>query len=305
MSLAENDYSNIPSAPNDFIFIPRAADKINLFFQSVGEELQVIPRKVYIRNKYHPPKPRKDVASEIINMYIKMQESIDKILAYPLAQHFIDISPKLPSLTAIKEKIEEYDGGYSVYKFGNDLRNLCDFYFRYYSNSPDEYQRTFYMSEFCESVIHDLELNKQILYRPKREVTIQEKEELSQNITNLNYKSLKRVLKFLSGFVNQNEEEEELKTYEFDIENLSARKVKKLKKLVDKLIRRQEKEKQLERERKGRKGRRRIQDRFFDRIMQLKVFIFYLIVIERFGVCLAKTMKISFPRSFYKYNCTI
>lgn len=263
---------------NSVIFLKQeTADKINTFLKQKNEMVQLMPSDCFAKNPYSFPKIKHHSFSNLYSTYVKIQRGFNKIMTSPLAVNFVlnEKFPDYPNLTNIDKKIKN-NKYTSIYQFGNDLRNCWDFYFHLYSDSPDDFIKTYYICEFCEDTLKEMEAMTKI--KQEQTLGVKEKAKLAEDITKLNPDNIRKMLNMLKEYINESNKENEEKTYEFDIEKLSNDKLIKLKKLVDKCIEIQESDEM--------KNHRKIgltKEQEQDNIRQLKVntLFFNNIFIER------------------------
>ena len=89
---------------------------------------------------------------------MKIESGFKKIIGHNLAGSFLyDTNhPEYPNLSVIERKVNLHRY-HTIYQFGTELRNCFDFYFKLYSDSPDNYIRTYYICEFCEATLKEIE----------------------------------------------------------------------------------------------------------------------------------------------------
>lgn len=153
---------------------------------------------------------------------LKCSKGFERLLENSLSALFYDSKqPGCPSLKLIEHKLmrKEYK---TIYDFGYDMRNIWNFYFKYYSSSPQYYQLTYNMSEYSENVISELE---EMSYFPKNQepkkiecLSMEEKEELGENINLLSQADLKKLIQLFNN--NMMKINGTKKLFEFDINSL-------------------------------------------------------------------------------------
>ena len=180
------------------------------------------------------------------------------------AKYYTSSDPKIPSLSVIEKKInnKEYS---SLYQFEMDVRNIWSYYFNL--NPNDEIAKK--MSEDWEKICTDLEnpnsdisvsglkdrtnnLKKEIeKFKEHREdaipaptkksgtnsdqnrpMSVEDKNQLGNDIRSLNKEQLKGIIKILS----ESDTYPKSKYFEFDIDKLSNKKLRELEKYVSECI---------------------------------------------------------------------
>lgn len=189
---------------------------------------------------------------------LKCSKGFERLLENSLSALFYDSKqPGCPSLKLIEHKLmrKEYK---TIYDFGYDMRNIWNFYFKYYSSSPQYYQLTYNMSEYSENVISELE---EMSYFPENQepkriecLSMEEKEELGENINLLSQADLKKLIQLFDN--NMMKINGTKKLFEFDINSLPNETQMKMYRFVKRCIHNQttgekgdEKEEKIEMER--------------------------------------------------------
>ena len=218
--------------PDVFYLSSQKVKQLNSFLSSKNERVKFIPFSTYIHKKYHPHKNKTDIFPDLYSTYVKLFSIYNKIVSYPKISQFLRPSSKHPNLLVLEKRLRRFRYS-SLYEFGKDLRQIWNYYFRYYSGCPKEYQNIYYMSEFCEEAFKEMENSKINYYNEDFMLGIKEKEKLVNDITKLNTYNLKGIITILKGYINEEDKQSEGKTYEFDIEKLSKQKLEKLKRFVE------------------------------------------------------------------------
>ena len=221
--------------------------QLNDFLTTKHERIKFIPFSTYIQRTYHPPKHKIDSFPELYSTYVKLHMIYNRISSYPKIAKFLIPSTKHPCLLIFAEKINALHYS-SLYEFGSDLRIFWNYYFRYYSRHPKEYQDIFYMSEFCEEVFKEIENSCVNYYNEDMLLSVEEKERLVNDITKLDTKYLKGIVQMLSKNADEDIEDSEERVYEFDIEKLSSSELQQLRLFVDEKMAIQEMENKKESE---------------------------------------------------------
>ena len=253
-----------PSNLDIFYLSNQKVTQLNNFLTTKHERIKFIPFSTYIQKTYHPPKHKFDSFPALYSTYVKLHMIYNKISSYPKISKYLIPSTKHPCLLIFAEKINSLHYS-SLYEFGCDLRIFWNYYFRYYSRHPKEYRDIYYMSEFCEEVFKEIENSCVSYYNEDMMFSVEEKEKLVNDITKLDTKYLKGIIQMLSGNVSEDNIENEERVYEFDIEKLSRKELKKLSLFVKEKMAIQEMENKKENEKVKRK-----EDLEMKRISQLK-----------------------------------
>ena len=166
---------------------------------------------------------------------IKINEKIKTlfqiILNHDLAKKFYNNKEKnnnsKTNLFHLEMKI--YRGKYhSIFKFAKDLRNVLDYFFKINAENPSEFQKVFEFSEFCEKNINNF-YNKTSSNKIKKNIiTQEEKENVENEILNLNQEQLQ---KFIKEFKDDFKWDIDNENFEIDIDinNLEFKQFEKLK----------------------------------------------------------------------------
>lgn len=189
---------------------------------------------------------------------LKCSKGLERLLENSLSALFYDSKhPDCPSLKMIEHKLtkKEYK---TIYDFGHDLRRIWNFYFKYYSSSPQYYQLTYNMSEYSENVITELEeMTNFSIHQETKGIeclSMEEKEELGENINLLSQTDLKKLIQLFDN--NMMKKDGNKKLFEFDINSLPNETQMKMYRFVKRCIHNQltgeqdyDKEEQIEMER--------------------------------------------------------
>ena len=221
---------------------PQTATKINSFLQSKKEKISLYNINCFAKKPYIHRHIKTDRYSELCSTFLKIESGFKKIIGHNLAGSFLYDSnhPEYPNLSVIERKVNLHRY-HTIYQFGSELRNCFDFYFKLYSDSPDNYIRTYYICEFCEATLKEIEAMPKKIF-DKNYMGIPEKAKLVDDITKLNPMNLKKIINMLREYISESNKENQEKVYEFDIEQLSNDKLIKLRKLVEKSLSLQEAE---------------------------------------------------------------
>lgn len=221
---------------------PQTAMKINYFLQSKQEKISLYNINCFSKKAFTHKHIKTDRYSEICSIYMKIESGFKKIIEHNLASSFLYDSnhPDYPNLTEIERKVKLHRYN-TIYQFGFELRECFDFYFKLYSDSPDNYIKTYYICEFCEATLKEIEAMPKKIF-DKNYMGIPEKAKLAEDITKLDPSGLKKIINMLKEYISESNKENQEKIYEFDIEQLSNDKLVKLRKLVDKSLSLQEAE---------------------------------------------------------------
>jgi hypothetical protein len=204
------------------------------------------------------------VAGEIFK---KCDKIFQKLKKNNLSNAFFSNHGEAPNLAQIEKNLKNYSYN-SVYQFGMDVRKIWNYYFTHYSNDAEIYRKTFSLSNYFEEIFKDIEnsfeekpdivelqkkvnkLNEKLnemnqnkipIQNNKRDrsivdkpMSIQEKNQLGNQIRQLNPEQLKGIIKILSDSlpVDQNN-----KYFEFDIEMLNTKKLRELERYVKNCLR--------------------------------------------------------------------
>lgn len=204
------------------------------------------------------------LSSEIFK---KCDKVFQKLKKNPLTSVFLSNSGDIPSLALIEKNLKSYVYT-SVFQFGMDVRKVWNYYFTNYSNNTDIYQKTYSLSNYFEEIFKEIETNyeekpdiielqkkvnklneklnemnqnKNTIQNNKRDrssadkpMSMLEKNQLGNQIRQLNPEQLKGIIKILSDSlpVDQNN-----KYFEFDIETLNSKKLRELERYVKNCLR--------------------------------------------------------------------
>ena len=201
---------------------------------------------------------------EIYKIYKKCKKGLEKIKESKYAnKYYQSNNPDVPCLANIEKKVNNYEYK-NIYDFEMDVRRIWNFYFKLEQNN----EITSKMSDDWEKICADLDnpnnelsvasvrkrteqlqkefeeikdnnLTKESLPAPVKKnnqqnneqnkpMTVEEKNQLGNNIRSLNKEQLKGIIKILS----ENNPMPKSKYFEFDIDKLSTKKLRELEKYV-------------------------------------------------------------------------
>ena len=201
---------------------------------------------------------------EIYKIYKKCKKGLEKIKESKYAnKYYQSNNPDVPCLANIEKKVNNYEYK-NIYDFEMDGRRIWNFYFKVEQNN----EITSKMSDDWEKICADLDnpnnelsvasvrkrteqlqkefeeikdnnLTKESLPAPVKKnnqqnneqnkpMTVEEKNQLGNNIRSLNKEQLKGIIKILS----ENNPMPKSKYFEFDIDKLSTKKLRELEKYV-------------------------------------------------------------------------
>ena len=201
---------------------------------------------------------------EIYKIYKKCKKGLEKIKESKYANNFYQSNnPDVPCLANIEKKVNNYEYK-NIYDFEMDVRRIWNYYFKLEQNN----EITSKMSDDWEKICADLDnpnnelsvasvrkrteqlqkefeeikdnnLTKESLPAPVKKnnqqnneqnkpMTVEEKNQLGNNIRSLNKEQLKGIIKILS----ENNPMPKSKYFEFDIDKLSTKKLRELEKYV-------------------------------------------------------------------------
>ena len=200
---------------------------------------------------------------EVYKIYKKCRKGLDKIKESKYANNYYQSNnPDVPCLANIEKKVNNYEYK-SIYDFEMDVRRIWNYYFKLEQNN----EITSKMSDDWEKICADLDnpntemsmasvrkrteqiqkeleemkdnnLTKESVPAPVKKVnqnyeqnkpmTVEEKNQLGNNIRSLNKEQLKGIIKILS----ENNPIPQSKYFEFDIDKLSTKKLRELEKYV-------------------------------------------------------------------------
>lgn len=203
------------------------------------------------------------ITLEVYKIYKKCRKGLDKIKESKYANNYYQSNnPDVPCLANIEKKVNNYEYK-NIYDFEMDVRRIWNYYFKIEQNN----EITSKMSDDWEKICADLEnpntemsmasvrkrteqiqkeleeikdnnLTKESLPAPVKKVnqnyeqnkpmTVEEKNQLGNNIRSLNKEQLKGIIKILS----ENNPIPQSKYFEFDIDKLSTKKLRELEKYV-------------------------------------------------------------------------
>jgi hypothetical protein len=203
------------------------------------------------------------ITLEVYKIYKKCRKGLDKIKESKYANNYYQSNnPDVPCLANIEKKVNNYEYK-SIYDFEMDVRRIWNYYFKLEQNN----EITSKMSDDWEKICADLDnpntemsmasvrkrteqiqkeleemkdnnLTKESVPAPVKKVnqnyeqnkpmTVEEKNQLGNNIRSLNKEQLKGIIKILS----ENNPIPQSKYFEFDIDKLSTKKLRELEKYV-------------------------------------------------------------------------
>jgi hypothetical protein len=203
------------------------------------------------------------ITLEVYKIYKKCRKGLDKIKESKYANNYYQSNnPDVPCLANIEKKVNNYEYK-SIYDFQMDVRRIWNYYFKLEQNN----EITSKMSDDWEKICADLDnpntemsmasvrkrteqiqkeleemkdnnLTKESVPAPVKKVnqnyeqnkpmTVEEKNQLGNNIRSLNKEQLKGIIKILS----ENNPIPQSKYFEFDIDKLSTKKLRELEKYV-------------------------------------------------------------------------
>ena len=203
------------------------------------------------------------ITLEVYKIYKKCRKGLDKIKESKYANNYYQSNnPDVPCLANIEKKVNNYEYK-SIYDFEMDVRRIWNYYFKLEQNN----EITLKMSDDWEKICADLDnpntemsmasvrkrteqiqkeleemkdnnLTKESVPAPVKKVnqnyeqnkpmTVEEKNQLGNNIRSLNKEQLKGIIKILS----ENNPIPQSKYFEFDIDKLSTKKLRELEKYV-------------------------------------------------------------------------
>ena len=208
--------------------------------------------------------------SESYKTMMKCQSGFNKILSNPNSKHFYSSkTPNTPSLSNIEKKIKNYEYK-TINDFCDDLRKLWNYQFKNYAKDPNIYQNicklSFLSDQICKELsnenINENKIEEFSNIKKRTEKIKKELEEIKTNNNNYNnnnynhneaynnknnrqknmediynlgrlIRSLnKPQLKGIVTVISDNNEYQNSSTFEFDLEQLSPEKYKKLKEYV-------------------------------------------------------------------------
>ena len=201
---------------------------------------------------------------EIYKIFKKCKKGLEKIKESKYANYYYQsINPDIPCLANIEKKVNNYEYK-NLYDFEMDVRKIWNYYFKLEQNN----EITSKMSDDWEKICADLDnpsnelsvasvrkrteqlqkefeeikdnnLTKESLPAPVKKnnqqnfeqnkpMTVEEKNQLGNNIRSLNKEQLKGIIRILS----ENNPMPKTKYFEFDIDKLSNKKLRELEKYV-------------------------------------------------------------------------
>ena len=201
---------------------------------------------------------------EIYKIFKKCKKGLEKIKESKYANYYYQSNnPDIPCLDNIKKKVNNYEYK-NLYDFEMDVRKIWNYYFKLEQNN----EITSKMSDDWEKICADLDnpsnelsvasvrkrteqlqkefeeikdnnLTKESLPAPVKKnnqqnfeqnkpMTVEEKNQLGNNIRSLNKEQLKGIIRILS----ENNPMPKTKYFEFDIDKLSNKKLRELEKYV-------------------------------------------------------------------------
>ena len=203
------------------------------------------------------------ITLEVYKIYKKCRKGLDKIKESKYANNYYQSNnPDVPCLANIEKKVNNYEYK-NIYDFEMDVRRIWNYYFKLEQNN----EITSKMSDDWEKICADLDnpntemsmasvrkrteqiqkeleemkdnnITKESLPAPVKKVnqnyeqnkpmTVEEKNQLGNNIRSLNKDQLKGIIKILS----ENNPIPQSKYFEFDIDKLTTKKLRELEKYV-------------------------------------------------------------------------
>ena len=201
---------------------------------------------------------------EIIKIFKKCKKGLEKIKESKYANNYYQSNnPDIPCLANIEKKVNNYEYK-NLYDFEMDVRKIWNYYFKLEQNN----EITSKMSDDWEKICADLDnpsnelsvasvrkrteqlqkefeeikdntftkeslpapvkKNNQQNYEQNKPMTVEEKNQLGNNIRSLNKEQLRGIIRILS----ENTPMPKTKYFEFDIDKLSNKKLRELEKYV-------------------------------------------------------------------------
>lgn len=203
------------------------------------------------------------ITLEVYKIYKKCRKGLDKIKESKYANNYYQSNnPDVPCLANIEKKVNNYEYK-SIYDFEMDVRRIWNYYFKLEQNNEITSKMSDDWEKICaeldnpntemsmasvrkrtEQIQKELEemkdnnLTKESVPAPVKKVnqnyeqnkpmTVEEKNQLGNNIRSLNKEQLKGIIKILS----ENNPIPQSKYFEFDIDKLSTKKLRELEKYV-------------------------------------------------------------------------
>ena len=203
------------------------------------------------------------ITLEVYKIYKKCRKGLDKIKESKYANNYYQSNnPDVPCLANIEKKVNNYEYK-SIYDFEMDVRRIWNYYFKLEQNNeitskmsddwekisaeldnPNTEMSMASVRKRTEQIQKELEemkdnnLTKESVPAPVKKVnqnyeqnkpmTVEEKNQLGNNIRSLNKEQLKGIIKILS----ENNPIPQSKYFEFDIDKLSTKKLRELEKYV-------------------------------------------------------------------------
>ena len=203
------------------------------------------------------------ITLEVYKIYKNCRKGLDKIKESKYANNYYQSNnPDVPCLANIEKKVNNYEYK-SIYDFEMDVRRIWNYYFKLEQNNEITSKMSDDWEKICaeldnpntemsmasvrkrtEQIQKELEemkdnnLTKESVPAPVKKVnqnyeqnkpmTVEEKNQLGNNIRSLNKEQLKGIIKILS----ENNPIPQSKYFEFDIDKLSTKKLRELEKYV-------------------------------------------------------------------------
>ena len=184
--------------------------------------------------------------SESYNIMMKCYDGFNKIKSNPYSKFFYTSTiPDKPSLSLIEKNIINLEYK-TIDDFISDLRKLWNYLFKNHAKEPNIYQNICKMSLFSEQICKELKEEKDETKKRTKRIkkdlneinnnnnsssnrSTSEIHSLGNLIRTLNKKQLKGLIPILSD----KKENKNIKTFEFDIEQISSEKYNELKNYVE------------------------------------------------------------------------
>ena len=201
---------------------------------------------------------------EIYKIFKKCKKGLEKIKESKYANNYYQSNnPDIPCLANIEKKVNNYEYK-NIYDFEMDVRKIWNYYFKLEQNNEITSKMSDDWEKICadldnpsnelsvasvrkrteqlqkefeeikdnnltrESVPAPVKKNNQQNYEQNKPMTVEEKNQLGNNIRSLNKEQLKGIIRILS----ENNPMPKTKYFEFDIDKLSTKKLRELEKYV-------------------------------------------------------------------------